>query len=119
MFVEHSDWQLANVGLPPRTAFEAHVSPHDRAMLRDLAHRVVEIGHLPVMAERRALWKRHNALERVRPMLLVFPEGAWRELLPGSTMRCQGYRARACESALRQAIYQNEHLRDDTVIEPR
>ncbi|MHB1318185.1 MAG: uroporphyrinogen decarboxylase/cobalamine-independent methonine synthase family protein, partial [Anaerolineae bacterium] len=79
---------------------------------------VSEIGHLPVMAERREAWARHNALERVRPMLLVFPEGAWRELLPGPTMRCQGDRARACEWALRQAIYHHEHLRDDTVIEP-
>jgi hypothetical protein len=119
MFVETSDGQLANVSLAPRAAFEATIAPADWHYLRELARRVAEIGHLPVMDERREMWKSHNAMRRVRPMLLVFPEGAWRELLPGSTMRASGHRARAYEWSLRRAIYHHEHLYDDTVIEPR
>ncbi|HUV38719.1 MAG TPA: hypothetical protein VMY39_03855, partial [Planctomycetota bacterium] len=86
-------------------------------MLRDLAKRVAEIVALPVQAERRALWKRHNALERVRPMILVFPEGSWRELLPDTSLTCGDKRAREIERTLRVRLYTHEHFRDDTVIE--
>ncbi len=118
MFLEWSPWQWENCGLAPRTAFEEGVSPADRAYLRELARQVAEIAHLPIMEERRAMWRRHNRLERMRPMVLVFPEGAWRELLPGSAMRCEGHRARAYEWSLRQALYHHQHIHDDTVIEP-
>lgn len=48
----------------------------DKGILRDLAKQVAEIAALPIMDERRALWNRHNRLERVRPLILVFPEGS-------------------------------------------
>ena len=48
----------------------------DRSILRDLAKRVAEIAALPVMAQRRADWVRHNKLERARPMILGILEGA-------------------------------------------
>ena len=118
MLVELHEGDMANVGLAPREAFEPEISAGDRRLLRELARRVAEIGHLAIMDERRALWKKHNALRRVRPMLLVFPEGAWRELLPASALRCERHRARAIEWSLRQAIYYHDHLHDDTVIEP-
>ena len=89
----------------------------DRDVLRDLAKRVAEIAALPVQAERREMWKRHNALERVRPMVLIFPEGSWRELLPQSTLLCEDERARQMEVALRRRLYYHDHLPDDTVIE--
>ncbi|MDP7239221.1 MAG: hypothetical protein QGI34_21080, partial [Candidatus Latescibacteria bacterium] len=90
---------------------------HDRIILRDLATHVAEIADQPVMTERRDLWTRHNRLERVRPMILVFPEGAWRELLPQDVLVCEEERARAMEWELRRRIYYDEHLYDDTVIE--
>ncbi len=93
------------------------VTPHDRAILRDLATRVTEIADQPVMAERRDLWTRHNRLERVRPMILVFPEGAWREMLPQDVLACEENQARAMEWELRRRIYYQDHLDDDTVIE--
>jgi len=49
----------------------------DRLIVRDLATRVAEIAALPEMAEKRALWKRHNSLQSTRPLVLVFPEGSW------------------------------------------
>ncbi len=98
-------------GLPEK------ISREDRRRLRDLAKRVDEIASLPVMAERRELWKKHNALGRVRPLVLVFPEGAWQELLPESVFECEGPRARSFEASLRSCIYHHEHFHDDTVIE--
>lgn len=93
------------------------ITKADRRRLRDLARKVAEIASLPIMAERREMWKRHNQLERVRPLVLVFPEGAWRELLPEAGLQCEDKRARAMEWELRRRIYQHEKINDDNVIE--
>lgn len=93
------------------------IDEHDRDVLRDLARRVAEIAALPVMDERRTMWRRHNRLERVRPLIMVFPEGSWRELLPATDLTCRDEDARRIEMSLRQRIYTFEHLRDDQVIE--
>ena len=92
-------------------------SAADREILRDLARQVAEVAALPVMAERRALWEQHNALQPVRPLILVFPEGSWQEMLPPSVLRCTEQRARNWEWQLRSRLYYHEHLHDDTVIE--
>ena len=89
----------------------------DRTVLRDLARRVAEAAALPVQQERIALWKRHNALRPVRPMILVFPEGSWRELLPFEQMQCEAPAARKIEHALRMRLYTHEHFADDSVCE--
>jgi len=93
------------------------IASADRAVLRNLAKQVAEAAALPVMAERRREWKRHNALRAGRPMILVFPEGAWRELLPASALVCAGEQARGIEWQLRTRLYHHAHLADDTVIE--
>ncbi len=93
------------------------ITPEDRTILRDLARQVADIASLPIMAERRELWKKHNNLQPVRPMMLIFPEGSWGELLPHSTLKCQDEKARGIEWNLRSRIYYHEHFLDDTVIE--
>ena len=93
------------------------INQRDRGRLRELAFKVADIAGLPIMAERREMWKQHNELRRVRPLVLVFPEGAWRELLPDTTLQCEGKRARAMEWELRRRIYQHEYIDDDNVIE--
>jgi hypothetical protein len=89
----------------------------DRTILRDLAKKVAEIASQPIMEQRREMWKRHNRLERVRPMILVFPEGAWRELVPDSKLQCEQKEVRQMEWHLRSRIFCAEHIHDDTVIE--
>jgi hypothetical protein len=89
----------------------------ERELLRDLARQVADAAALPVMAERRELWKRHNSLRPARPMILVFPEGSWRELLPDSSLKCRGKAARGIEWNLRHRLYTHERFLDDTVIE--
>jgi hypothetical protein len=93
------------------------INATDRRILRELAERVSEIASMPVMHERRSLWRRHNRLERARPLILVFPEGAWRELLPESELECAGAEARAMEWELRSRIYHHQHIHDDKPIE--
>ena len=96
------------------------IASSDRTIITDLAKRVAEIGHDPLQAHNRDMWFRHNALERVKPMVLVFPEGAWQELLPADRcLECQDPALHGYEWHLRSLIYRWEHLRDDNVIEPR
>ncbi|MFL7868772.1 MAG: hypothetical protein AB8I58_08090 [Anaerolineales bacterium] len=89
----------------------------DRKILRDLARQVAEIADDPVMEERRQLWSEHNSLRSSRPMMLVFPEGSWIELIPQNSLQCQSEWARAAEMRLRQMIYTYDHFQDDTVVE--
>lgn len=93
------------------------VLPKDRSILRDLARQVAEVASQPVMAERRNLWVAHNRLGNVRPLILFFPEGSWRELLPDAALTCEGAAARSWEWTLRSRLYTAAHFADDTVIE--
>jgi len=93
------------------------ISPSDRSILRDLARQLADIADLPIQAERRAMWMKHNRCQRVRPMVLVYPEGSWREIHERIPVTCEGDLARGIEANLRSTIYHHEHLRDDAVIE--
>jgi len=70
-----------------------------------------------MMSDLRDAWTRHHALERVRPMIIVQPEGSWAELIPERTLQCEDDAARAYEIELRRRCYYWDHIRDDTVIE--
>jgi len=88
----------------------------DRQLLRELAARVAEIAALPIQQTKADMWRRHNRLERVRPMVLVFPEGSWRELLPEDQLACEDPVCRGYERDLRQRLHYWDHLKDDNVI---
>jgi hypothetical protein len=89
----------------------------DQKILRTLAAQVSEAASHPIMDERRRLWVKHNQLKPERPMILVFPEGSWRELLPESSMLCEDETARLWEWNLRSRLYTYAHFQDDTVLE--
>lgn len=93
------------------------IPAQDRTILRDLARRVAEIAALPEMEERRREWKRHNSLRHGRPMMLIFPEGSWGELLPHTALRCEDPQARNMEWDLRHRIYTFEHFASDNVVD--
>jgi len=93
------------------------VNQHDRSILRELAKRVAEIAALPEVAGRPALWRKHNSLQATRPLILLFPEGAWGELLPSTVFACEEEGTRGMEFDLRHRIYTYEHFRSDNVIE--
>jgi hypothetical protein len=50
-------------------------------------------------------------------MILIFPEGSWRELLADEGLKCKDEEARRMEWTLRSKVYQHEHFQDDAVIE--
>jgi hypothetical protein len=93
------------------------MSDADRALVRDLAKQVAEVADLPVMDERRRMWREHHALRRVRPMVLLFPEGSWRELLPGTALQCETDEGRNVERGLRVRLYEHEHFQHDKPVE--
>jgi hypothetical protein len=93
------------------------INGSDRKTLRDLARRTAEIADNPVMDHRRRRWFEHNSLRCTDPMMLVFPEGSWEELLPAPSFACSEETARGIERALRMKIYTYEHFQDDTVVE--
>ena len=50
-------------------------------------------------------------------MILIFPEGSWRELLPDDQFVCQDPLLRGIERQLRIKIYTQEHFDTDYPIE--
>lgn len=90
----------------------------DRAVLRDLAARVADLAARPVEAEKRELWRRHNALEATRPLLFCDPENSWHEIIPAASLACQHEIARQWEFALRRQIFWGEQMGDDYTIQP-
>ena len=88
----------------------------DVAILRDLVKQYVEIAAKPVQDERRDLWRRHNSLERTRPLLYVRWLAAWNEA-EESKCECEDAFFRAHETRMRQEIFQDT-LGDDTIQEP-
>ncbi len=95
------------------------VSAKDREVLRKLGARIAEIGNTTVMNERRSLWKKLNALEAQRPMLLCELSEITDEIVPPHSLKCEGEWAKAMERRLRSQIYHFENVGDDFVIEPR
>ena len=85
----------------------------DRHILHELARRVVEIAALPIQQERIRLWKALNALKPERPLVAVYPERAWSEILPSSVLQCEHQHARGLENDLRMRIAHHEVINDD------
>ncbi len=56
------------------------------SLIRDLARRVAEIAALPEQAEKEKEWRRHNALEPGKPLVLIFPAGSCREAMPETAL---------------------------------
>lgn len=95
----------------------AMINSEEKKIIRELAKKVADIAQLPVMSQRREMWKKHNGLQDTKPMILVFPEGAWHELIPQSQLKCENSLAREIEWKLLARIYKHEKINDDSVVE--
>ena len=69
------------------------------------------------MHERRGNWIRHNRLEKVRPLILAFPEASWKEIFATAQFLCENEKAREIEAGLRFRLLQHEIINDDSPIE--
>ena len=87
----------------------------ERTILRDLAKRYSDICAAPIQDERRDLWRRHNSLERTRPLIYV-RAFAWKEL-PQSVCLCADPLFRRYEDVFRNRLFWHS-LKDDSIFEP-
>lgn len=92
-------------------------SRNDTEILRKLASRAREISELPIMREREKLWTDLNDLRGTKPMVLVSPEGAWKEIDKLFELKCSDKTAREFEHSLKRRIYQHEQICDDSVFD--
>ena len=90
----------------------------DRVRLRDLARKVAEIASHPKQTKKRDLWYRHNRLEKVRPMLHLWLEDSWEEIIDESPLQVESGFWRQWEWYLLHLIYRDAKLADDFVVEP-
>ncbi|MCL4562758.1 MAG: hypothetical protein M1281_19365 [Chloroflexi bacterium] len=93
-------------------------SAQDRLILRDLAAEVTALAARPIEADKRDLWRRHNALEPTRPLIFCDPEDGWIEIIPPETLKCDGAVAQDWELRLRKEIFYGTQMLDDYTIRP-
>jgi hypothetical protein len=72
---------------------------------------------MPIMDERRELWRAHNSLERTRPLFIARFGKATFFQSEICSLKCEDPFYREYEFQLRSMLYQNK-INDDTVIEP-
>jgi len=93
------------------------ISQTDRKTIRELAHKYVELASLPIMEDRKGLWKAVHDLKAKRPVILV--ETAWiEEFVSDDEILCEDRFLRTVEKSMRVTIRQAEELGDDIVVEP-
>lgn len=90
------------------------IIPAERAYLRELAKKQAEYANLPIMAERAALWYRHNALQGERPLVVMEMGTFERDMLPEP--RCVSPAAVEIERNLLRPIISHEEIDDDKVV---
>ena len=95
-----------------------NISERDRGVLRELAARVAEAAALPIQQERAELIRDLNHLRPRRPVVLAFPEGGWRELVPEEALLCDDPLLRQWERHLRSQVFRHEMIRDDYPLLP-
>jgi hypothetical protein len=94
------------------------LAPQEKDLLRSLAERVRAIAEQPRQAARRAAWIAHTDLRSRAPMLLVFPEDSWIEILGEKDLVVANPFWRQWEWYLRMIIWRSDNLADDFVVEP-
>ena len=81
--------------------------------------RVAEIGALPIQAEKKRLWRKLNALEPERPLVMI-DQVCWNEMNIDNelTLQCTDLDCRKYEESLRRILFQWKHFPVDMVVEP-
>lgn len=90
------------------------IEKKDILYLRDLAKKQLELSHLPVMDERKMLWKAHNSCRGVRPMIYVdLDTQCIEEIIPKP--KCDGL-AGQIERQIVINLLKHDIIDDDTVM---
>ncbi|NLZ35870.1 MAG: hypothetical protein GX897_00115 [Clostridiales bacterium] len=89
----------------------------DKKILRSLVSELIPIAEIPENnTDKIEKWKKHIRLEGEKPMVFVFPDGSWDELLPYGSLRCANPAARTLEYELRKRLIRHKYIRDDVPI---
>lgn len=92
---------------------------HDINVLRTLAARCRQIAESASNVELKRRWTDLNDLKHSGPpLLLVSPEGSWREIAATLPVECENEQARHWEFSLRQTLYRHDVIRDDSAFDP-
>lgn len=96
-----------------------NITLEDKQILRALAERYMSHALSPRVAEKRELWRRHNALDMQKPMVAI-DQMPWNELDVDGFLNCKVENPffRGVEWNLRTEIYKYEHLPVDMVLNP-
>ncbi len=113
--LEQTVFEKIQTGFTPEDIF---ITNDDKDILKNLAEKVAEISSGSEMKEKRELWKKHNALEKTRPLIFCDPENGWNEIITETQMKCTGTLARRWEMDLRKEIFWGEEMGDDKPVEP-
>lgn len=87
----------------------------DKLALGDLAKQYAELCNDPVQDERRALWRQHNSLKKIRPLIYV-RAFAWEEMSQSKCM-CADPFLRQFEDFFRNHLFWST-FNDDSIFEP-
>ncbi len=98
------------------TIQDLEISKNEREVLRKLAEKVALIAQSDQMKERCELWRRHNQLEKTRPLIFCDPEWGWNEIITNDQMECSSTLARRWEFDLRKEIFYAEQMGDDKPV---
>ena len=93
------------------------LSAKDRQTLRGLAERYSEIAHLDIQQQRIERYHKTNAMEDVRPVVLI-DEVPWGEIRDEALTNVCAPELGWLEGHLRHTLYQWEHFQVDRVVPP-
>jgi len=102
---------------PPPLAEEIRLTPHDIAVLRQLASEVAAIAALPIHQEKARLWRDLNDLHSQRPMVWI-NEICWHEMNVDDELTLQTKHpwAQEQERDFRRTLYQWRHMPGDMIV---
>jgi hypothetical protein len=94
------------------------INNQDKQIIRKLAADVAQIASLPIQEEKRFLWRKLNALEPDRPMVMI-DQVCWNEMnVDGElTLQCVDKECRMYEQTLRRTLFQWKYFPVDMVVE--
>jgi hypothetical protein len=93
------------------------ITAKDKETIKALAERYGEIAQLPVQQERIDRYYKTNALEVVRPVVLI-SEVPWGEIQDEALVKTCSSELQGIEGHLRRTLYQWDHFQVDTVVPP-
>lgn len=89
----------------------------DKEYLRQLAFSMVDTTSKRNNESLKQEWTRHNKLIKGQPLILVYPEDSWYEILNPQDLMCESDYWKTWEWYLKQMIYRAENINDDYVFE--